>query len=213
MGDFYFLRQSGPEILPPERKNPSPEKEIPGPGIFFPSPEIFSRRFRSPFSRYLELFHRQIPDVNMSAQAPPGLRAPAIPARKQPAPATKRKPAPLICRHLGFRTFRETAFFAPAPASRRVQVNLSGLQMTKCQNPRKIAKCYRPPTVRNATTHMETAHIFPKGQEKRANVWHIRRKAVILHRFSASSLMLTSCDGGLSIRKYLIYSSTKKLLQ
>ena len=141
MGDFYFLRQSGPEILPPERKNPSPEKEIPGPGIFFPSPEIFSRRFRSPFSRYLELFHRQIPDVNMSAQAPPGLLAPVIPARKQPAPAAKRKPAPHICRHLGFRTFREAAFFAPAPAPCSVQVNLRALQMTKCQIPRKIAKC------------------------------------------------------------------------
>ena len=141
MGDFYFLRPSVPEILPPGRKNPSPEKEIPGPGIFFPSPEIFSRRFRSPFSRYLELFHRQIPDVNMSAQAPPGLRAPAIPARKQPAPATKRKPAPSICRHLGFRTFRETAFFAPATAPCPVQVNLRGLQMTKCQIPGQIAKC------------------------------------------------------------------------
>ena len=93
------------------------------------------------FSRYLELSHRQIPDVNMSAQAPPGLRAPVIPARKQPAPATKRKPAPLICRHLGFRTFRETAFFAPAPAPCPVQVNLRSFQMTKCQIPGKIAKC------------------------------------------------------------------------
>ena len=148
MGDFCFLRQSGPEILPPGRKNPSPEKEIPGPGIFFPSPEFFfpspfffRRRLGSPFSRYLELFHRQIPDVNMSAQAPPGLRAPAIPARKQPAPAAKRKPAPLICRHLGFHTLRETAFFAPVPAPCPVQANLRGLQMTKCQNPRQIAKC------------------------------------------------------------------------
>ena len=141
MGDFYFLRQSGPEILPPGRKNPGPEKEIPGPENLFPSPEIFSRRFRSPFFRYLELFHRQIPDVNMSAQAPPGLRAPAIPARKQPAPATKRKPAPSICRHWGFRTFREPAFFVPASAPCPVQVNLRGLQMTKCQIPRKIAKC------------------------------------------------------------------------
>ena len=103
MGDFCFLRQSGPEILPPRRKNPSPEKEIPGPGIFFPSPEIFfpgpvffRRRLESPFSRYLELFHRQIPDVNMSAQAPPGLRAPAIPARKQPAPVTKESLRPLF---------------------------------------------------------------------------------------------------------------------
>ena len=43
MGDFYFLRQSGPEILPPGRKNPGPEKEIPGPEILFSSPEFFSR--------------------------------------------------------------------------------------------------------------------------------------------------------------------------
>ena len=148
MGDFYFLRQSVPEILPPGRKNPSPGKEIPGPEKKIPSPEFFPpapfffrRRPRSPFSRYLELFHRQIPDVNMSAQAPPGLRAPAIPARKQPAPATKRKPAPSICRHLGFRTFRETAFFAPATAPCPVQVNLRGLQMTKCQIPGQITKC------------------------------------------------------------------------
>ena len=148
MGDFYFLRQSGPEILPPGRKNPGPEKEIPGPENFFSSPEIlfpgpvfFRRRLGSPFSRYLELFHRQIPDVNMSAQVPPGLCAPVIPARKQPAPATKRKPAPSICRHLGFRTRRETAFFAPALASRPVQVNLRGLQMTKCQIPGQITKC------------------------------------------------------------------------
>ena len=148
MGDFCFLRQSGPEILQPGRENPSPEKEIPGPEkkipspeIFFPGPVFLRRRLGIPFFRYLELFHRQIPDVNMSAQAPSGLRAPAIPARKQPAPATKRKPAPSICRHLGFRTLRETAFFAPAPASRPVQVNFRGLQMTKCQIPGKIAKC------------------------------------------------------------------------
>ena len=140
-GDFYFLRQSGSEIMPPGRINPSPEKENPGPGIFFSGPEFSSRRFRSPFFRYLELFHRQIPDVNMSAQAPPGLRAPVIPARKQPAPATKRKPASSICRHWDFRMFREPAFFAPAPAPCPVQVNLRGLQMTKCQIPRQIAKC------------------------------------------------------------------------
>ena len=72
MGDFYFLGLSGPEILPPGRENPGPGKEIPGPGIFFPGPVFSRRRPGSPFSRYLELFHRQIPDVNMSAQAPPG---------------------------------------------------------------------------------------------------------------------------------------------
>ena len=42
MGDFYFLRQSGLEILQPGRKNPSPEKEIPGSEKKIPSPEIFS---------------------------------------------------------------------------------------------------------------------------------------------------------------------------
>ncbi len=110
-------------------------------GTFSPTNPRFRRRLGSPFSRYLELFHRQIPDVNMSAQVPPGLCAPVIPARKQPAPATKRKPAPSICRHLGFRTRRETAFFAPALASRPVQVNLRGLQMTKCQIPGQITKC------------------------------------------------------------------------
>ena len=140
-GGFLLFEAVRPRNLAAGTENPSPEKEIPGPEIFFPSPEIFSRRFRSPFSRYLELFHRQIPDVNMSVQAPSGLRAPVIPARKQPAPATKRKPAPLICRHLGFRTFRETAFFAPATAPCSVQVNLRGLQMTKCQIPGQMTKC------------------------------------------------------------------------
>lgn len=141
MGDFYFLRQSVPEILQPGRKNPGPGKEIPGPENFFSGLGFFRRRLGSPFSRYLELFHRQFPDVNMSAQAPPGLRAPVIPARKQPAPATKRKPAPSICRHLGFRTFREPAFFVPATAPCPVQVNLRGLQTTKCQIPGQITKC------------------------------------------------------------------------
>ena len=103
MGDFYFLRQSGPEILPPGRKNPGPEKEIPGsenkipsPEIFFPGPVFFRRRLGSTFSRYLELFHRQIPGVNMSAQVPPGLRAPVIPARKQPHPRQKESLCPLF---------------------------------------------------------------------------------------------------------------------
>ena len=140
MGDFYFLRQSVPEILPPGRKNPSPEKEIPGPENFFPSPEIFSRRFRGPFSRYLELFHRQIPDVNMSAQAPPGLRAPAIPARKQLYRQQKESLA-LYLPTFGFpHTSRDCVFCArhrPCP----VQVNLRGLQMTKCQIPGQITKC------------------------------------------------------------------------
>ena len=103
MGDFCFLRQSVPEILQPGRKNPSPEKEIPGsekkipsPEIFFPSPVFFRRRLGIPFFRYLELFHRQIPDVNMSAQVPPGLRTPAIPARKQPHRRQKESQCPLF---------------------------------------------------------------------------------------------------------------------
>ena len=132
---------AGTEKSGPRKRNSRPRKFFSKPRNFFPGPVFLRRRLGSTFSRYLELFHRQIPDVNMSAQAPPGLRAPVIPARKQPAPATKRKPAPSICRHLGFRTFRETAFFAPATAPCPVQVNLRGLQMTKCQIPGEIAKC------------------------------------------------------------------------
>ena len=132
---------AGTKKSEPRKRNSRPRKKNSKPRIFSPGPVFLRRRLGSTFSRYLELFHRQIPDVNMSAQAPPGLRAPAIPARKQPAPATKRKPAPSICRHLGFRTFRETAFFAPATAPCPVQVNLRGLQMTKCQIPGQITKC------------------------------------------------------------------------
>ena len=115
-GGFLLFEAVRPRNLAAGTEKSGPRKRNSRPGIFFPSPEFFSRRFRSPFSRYLELFHRQIPDVNMLAQASPGLHAPAIPARKQPASATKRKPVPSICRHLGFHTFRETAFFAPATA-------------------------------------------------------------------------------------------------
>ena len=53
----------------------------------------------------------------------------------------KKKAWPSICRHLDFRTLRETAFFAPATAPCPVQVNLRGLQMTKCQIPGQITKC------------------------------------------------------------------------
>ena len=140
-GGFLLFEAVRPRNLAAGTEKSGPRKRNSRPGIFFPSPEFFSRRFRSPFSRYLELFHRQFPDVNMSAQVPPGLRAPVIPARKQPAPATKRKPAPSICRHLGFRTFREPAFFVPATAPCPVQVNLRGLQTTKCQIPGQITKC------------------------------------------------------------------------
>ena len=132
---------AGTEKSEPRKRNSRLRKKNSKPRNFFPGPVFFRRRLGIPFFRYLELFHRQIPDVNMSAQAPPGLRAPVIPARKQPAPAAKRKPAPLICRHLGFRTFRETAFFAPVPAPCPVQANLRGLQMTKCQIHGQIAKC------------------------------------------------------------------------
>ena len=134
------MRQSVPEILPPGRKNPSPEKEIPGPEKFFSSPEIFSRRFRGPFSRYLELFHRQIPDVNMSAQAPPGLRAPAILARKQLYRQQKESLA-LYLPPFGFPHVPRDCVFCARHRPCPVQVNLRGLQMTKCQIPGQITKC------------------------------------------------------------------------
>ena len=74
--------------------------------------------------------------------SPAWLTCPGNPCAETAAPATKRKPIPPICRHLGFCTLRETAFFAPATAPCSVQVNLRGLQMTTmCQIPGQITKC------------------------------------------------------------------------
>ena len=121
-GGFLLFEASGPEILPPGRKNPSPEKEIPGPEkkipspeIFFPGPVFFRRRLGSTFSRYLELFHRQIPGVNMSAQAPPGLRAPVIPARKQPHPRQKESLRPPFADILVSAHSAKLRFLRPPP--------------------------------------------------------------------------------------------------
>ena len=75
---------AGTEKSEPRKRNSRPRKKNSKPRNFFPGPVFFRRRLGSSFSRYLELFHRQIPGVNMSVQVPPGLRAPAIPARKQP---------------------------------------------------------------------------------------------------------------------------------
>ena len=163
MGDFCFLRQSGPEILLPGRKNPSPEKapksccrdekirapkkKFPAPKKKFRAPKFF---FRAPFfsDGGLEALFPAI--WNFSTDKSPmsicrhksrPAYAPGNPGAETAAPVTKRKPVPSICRHLGFCTLRETAFFAPATVPCPVQANLRGLQMTKCQISRQIAKC------------------------------------------------------------------------
>ena len=131
---------AGTEKSEPRKRNSRPRKKIPSPEFFPPAPFFFRRRPRSPFSRYLELFHRQIPDVNMSAQAPPGLRAPAIPARKQLYRQQKESLA-LYLPTFGFpHTSRDCVFCArhrPLPRTSESQ----GPSNDKVSNPRKIAKC------------------------------------------------------------------------
>ena len=150
MGDFYFLRQSGPEILPPGRKNPGPEKEIPGsenkipsPEIFFPGPVFFRRRLGSTFSRYLELFHRQIPGVNMSVQVPPGLRAPVIPARKQLYRQQKESLRPLFADIWVSARSARLRFLRPPPPLPRISES-QGPSNDKVSNPRANNKMSNP---------------------------------------------------------------------
>ena len=81
-GEFLLFEAVQPRNLAAGTKKSEPRKRNSRlrnyffePRNFFFEPRFFRRRLGIPFSRYLELFHRQVPDVNMSAQAPPGLRA------------------------------------------------------------------------------------------------------------------------------------------
>ena len=141
------MRQSSPEILPPGRKNPSPEKEIPGSEIIFSSPEIF---FSSPvssdggleslFPAIWNFFTDKSP-MSICRHKPRPAYVPGNPGAGTARTRDKKKACALYLRHLDFRTFRETAFFAPATVPCSVQANLRGFQMTKCQISRQIAKC------------------------------------------------------------------------
>ena len=111
------------------------------PRNFFSRPRFFQTAAWNPFFPLFGTFSPTNPRCQYVGTSPARLTHPGNPGAETAAPATKRKPAPSICRHLGFRTFREIAFFAPATAPCPVQANLSGLQMTKCQIPGQITKC------------------------------------------------------------------------
>ena len=125
---------AGTEKSEPRKRNSRPRNS------FF-EPRFFQTAAWKPFFPLFGTFSPTNPRCQYVGTSLARLTCPGNPGAETAVPATKRKPAPSICRHLGFRTFRETAFFAPATAPCPVQVNLRGLQMTKCQIPRQIAKC------------------------------------------------------------------------
>ena len=156
---------AGTKKSEPRKRNSRPRKKNSKPRNFFSRPRFFQTAAWKHFFPLFGTFSPTNPRCQYVGTSPARLTCPGNPGAETAAPATKRKPAPSICRHFGFRTLRETAFFAPATAPCPVQVNLRSLQMTMCQIPRKITKCYRPPTVRNATTH-GNAPYFPERTRK-----------------------------------------------
>ena len=147
MGDFCFLGSPAPEscrrdekIRAPEKKFPAPEFFFQASKIFFPAPFFLDGGPEALFPAIWNFFTDKSP-MSICRHKPRPADVPRQSLRGNSRARDKKKSCTPVCRHLGFRTFRETAFFAPAAAPCPVQVNLRGLQMTKCQLPRKIAKC------------------------------------------------------------------------
>ena len=140
-GRFLLFGAVRPRNLAAETRKSGPRKRNSRPRNFFSRPRFFQTAARKPFFPLFGTFSPANPRCQYVGTSPARLTCPGNPCAETAAPATKRKPAPSIYRHLGFRTLREIAFFAPATAPCPVQANLSGLQMTKCQIPRQIAKC------------------------------------------------------------------------
>ena len=140
-GGFLLFEAVRPRNLAAGTEKSEPRKRNSRPRNSFFEPRFFQTAAWKPFFPLFGTFSPTNPRCQYVGTSLVRLTCPGNPGAETAVPATKRKPAPSICRHLGFRTFRETAFFAPATAPCPVQVNLRGLQMTKCQIPRKIAKC------------------------------------------------------------------------
>ena len=111
------------------------------PRNFFSRPRFFQTAAWNPFFPLFGTFSPTNPRCQYVGTSPARLTRPGNPGAETACTRGKKKVCSLICRHLGFRTFRETAFFAPVPAPCPVQANLRGLQMTKCQIHGQIAKC------------------------------------------------------------------------
>ena len=140
MGDFYFLGCPAPKSCRRDEKIRAPEKKFQAPEFFFPAPFFPDGGPEALFPAIWNFFTGKSP-MSICRHKPRPADVPRQSLRGNSRARDKKKSCTPVCRHLGFRTFRETAFFAPATAPCPVQVNLRGLQMTKCQLPGKIAKC------------------------------------------------------------------------
>ena len=132
---------AGTKKSEPRKRNSRLRNYFFEPRNFFFEPRFSQTTAWKPFFPLFGTFSPTNPRCQYVGTSPARLTCSGNPGAGTAAPATKRKPAPSICRHLGFRTFREIAFFASATVPCPVQANLSGLQMTKCQIPGQITKC------------------------------------------------------------------------
>ena len=108
---------AGTEKSEPRKRNSRPRKKNSEPRNFFSEPRFFQTAAWKPFFPLFGTSSPTNPRCQYVGTSPARLTHPGNPGAETAAPATKRKPVPSICRHLGFRTFRETAFFAPATSS------------------------------------------------------------------------------------------------
>ena len=137
---FTFWGCPAPKSCRRDEKIRAPEKKFPAPEFFFPAPFFPDGGPEALFPAIWNFFTGKSP-MSICRHKPRPADVPRQSLRGNSRARDKKKSCTPVCRHLGFRTFRETAFFAPAAAPSPVQVNLRGLQMTKCQLSRKIAKC------------------------------------------------------------------------
>ena len=107
---------AGTEKSEPRKRNSRPRKKNSKPRNFFSRPRFFQTAAWKHFFPLFGTFSPTNPRCQYVGTSPARLTCPGNPGAETAAPATKRKPAPFICRHLGFCTFREIAFFAPATA-------------------------------------------------------------------------------------------------
>ena len=140
-GRFLLFGAVRPRNLAAGTEKSEPRKRNSRPRNSFFEPRFFQTAIQKPFFPLFGTFSPTNPRCQYVGTSPARLTCPGNPGAETARTRDKKKACTPVCRHLGFRTFRETAYFAPAAAPCPVQVNLRGLQMTKCQLPRKIAKC------------------------------------------------------------------------
>ena len=140
-GRFLLFGAVRPRNLAAGTRKSGPRKRNSRPrNFFFPAPFFPDGGPEALFPAIWNFFTGKSP-MSICRHKPRPADVPRQSLRGNSRARDKKKSCTPVCRHLGFRTFRETAFFAPAAAPCPVQVNLRGLQMTKCQLPGKIAKC------------------------------------------------------------------------